>query len=54
MHANASLAAMVAWLDEQLDIPKYSVTEPDSNGLLYASHSGDGVSKFAEIGRAHV
>jgi putative NIF3 family GTP cyclohydrolase 1 type 2 len=47
MHANASLAAMVAWLDEQLDIPKYRVTEPDSNGLLYASHSGDGVSKFA-------
>ena len=30
MHANASLAAMVAWLDEQLDIPKYSVTEPDN------------------------
>lgn len=47
MHANASLTEMVAWLDEQLDVPKFSVTEPDSNGLLYASSSGDGVSKFA-------
>lgn len=47
MHANASLTDMVAWLDEQLDIPKYSVSEPDSNGLLFASPSGDGVSKFA-------
>ena len=38
---------MVAWLDEQLDIPKYAVTEPDSNGLLFSSPAGDGVSKFA-------
>ena len=47
MHANASLTEMVAWLDEQLDVAKYAAAEPDSNGLLYASPSGDGVSKFA-------
>ena len=47
MHANASLSAMVAWLDEQLDVAKYAVTEPDSNGLLFSSPAGDGVSKFA-------
>jgi putative NIF3 family GTP cyclohydrolase 1 type 2 len=47
MHANASLTEMVAWLDEQLDATKYAAAEPDSNGLLYASPSGDGVSKFA-------
>ncbi len=38
---------MVTWLDEQLDVAKYAASEPDSNGLLYASPSGDGVSKFA-------
>lgn len=47
MHANASLTDMVAWLDAQLDVAKYAVSEPDSNGLLFASPSGDGVSKFA-------
>ncbi len=47
MHANASLTEMVAWLDDKLDVAKYAASEPDSNGLLYASPSGDGVSKFA-------
>lgn len=46
MHANASLAEMVRWLDEQLDVATYA-SEPDSNGLLYQSPAGDGVSKFA-------
>jgi len=46
MHANASLAEMVRWLDEQLDVAAYA-SEPDSNGLLYHSPAGDGVSKFA-------
>lgn len=47
MHANASLGAMVAWLDAQLDVATFAVSEPGSNGLLFASASGDGVSKFA-------
>ncbi len=47
MHANASLTELVAWLDEQLDVAKYAAAEPDANGLLYRSPSGDGVSKFA-------
>ena len=46
MHANASLAAMCRWLDEQLDVARYA-GEPESNGLLYQSPIGDGVSKFA-------
>jgi putative NIF3 family GTP cyclohydrolase 1 type 2 len=46
MHANASLAEIVAWLDGELDVAKYA-GEPDSNGLLYQSGAGDGVSKFA-------
>jgi putative NIF3 family GTP cyclohydrolase 1 type 2 len=47
MHANASLTEMVSWLDAQLDVARYAAAEPDSNGLLYASPAGDGVSKFA-------
>jgi len=47
MHANASLGEMVAWLDSELDAAAYAAVEPDSNGLLYQSPSGDGVSKFA-------
>jgi putative NIF3 family GTP cyclohydrolase 1 type 2 len=46
MHANASLAEMVAWLDEQLAVAAFA-EEPDSNGLLYQSPAGDGVSRFA-------
>jgi len=46
MHANASLADIVRWLDTQLDVAKYAA-EVDSNGLLYQSPAGDGVSKFA-------
>lgn len=46
MHANASLADMVRWLDGELDVGRYA-SEPDSNGLLYQSPAGDGVSKFA-------
>jgi putative NIF3 family GTP cyclohydrolase 1 type 2 len=47
MHANASLTEIAAWLDEKLDVPRYAAAEPGSNGLLYSSPSGDGVSKFA-------
>jgi putative NIF3 family GTP cyclohydrolase 1 type 2 len=46
MHANASLAEMTAWLDAHLDAGKYAA-EAGSNGLLYQSPAGDGVSKFA-------
>jgi dinuclear metal center YbgI/SA1388 family protein len=46
MHANASLAEIVRWLDEQLDVARYA-GEVESNGLLFQSPSGDGVSKFA-------
>lgn len=46
MHANASLSDMTAWLDATLEVEAYA-SEPDSNGLLYQSGAGDGVSKFA-------
>jgi putative NIF3 family GTP cyclohydrolase 1 type 2 len=46
MHANASLSDMVAWLDASLDVARFA-GEPESNGLLYQSGAGDGVSKFA-------
>ena len=46
MHANASLAEMAGWLDAELDVAKYAA-EAGSNGLLYQSPAGDGVSKFA-------
>jgi dinuclear metal center YbgI/SA1388 family protein len=47
VHANASLAEICRWLDEQLDVARYVESEPESNGLLSASAAGDGVSKFA-------
>jgi dinuclear metal center YbgI/SA1388 family protein len=47
VHANASLAEIVRWLDEQLDVARYAEAEPDSNGLLHGASTGDGVSKFA-------
>lgn len=46
MHANASLTEIASWLDATLDLARYG-DEPDSNGLLYHSGAGDGVSKFA-------
>ena len=45
MHANASLDEMAAWLDEHLDVGRYTPSEPDANGLLY--RAGPGISKFA-------
>lgn len=47
MHANASLAEICRWLDQQLDVAHYAEAEPDSNGLLHHAATGDGVSKFA-------
>lgn len=45
MHANASLDEMVAWLDDQLDVARFTASEPDANGLLF--RAGPGISKFA-------
>jgi putative NIF3 family GTP cyclohydrolase 1 type 2 len=46
MHANASLAEMVAWLDRHLDAARYREAEPDANGLILDTGE-PGVTKFA-------
>jgi len=46
MHANASLAEMVGWLDRHLDAPAYAESEPDANGLILDTGE-PGVTKFA-------
>jgi dinuclear metal center YbgI/SA1388 family protein len=45
MHANASLADIVAWLDQTLEVAKYA-SEPDSNGLI-VDGGQPGVTKAA-------
>lgn len=45
VHALASLDDIVAYLDDQLDAPRYEALEPDANGLIV--RAGNGVSKIA-------
>jgi dinuclear metal center YbgI/SA1388 family protein len=47
VHANASLDDIASFLDALLDVERYRETEPDSNGLLFRSSAGPGVSRFA-------
>jgi len=47
MHANASVDEIAAFLDRLLEAPRYEASEPGSNGLVYRSEAGPGVSKFA-------